>query len=280
MKAFSQIERETVDVVGSHVTGCLPKNPEIEDKLKGKVLNKPKNIPRSEWYELSEDETSGGSLIKQILNQKETDMCASFATIQAMMMVWVKQFGWKAFVLLSPSDLYNRITGGRPGGSSIQANIHRAMEEGVLPADTQRNRAILKAIGLNPNHVMPMADYSARPPSGADGTRQHFRISNSYPMDDWDELMTAAYMDFPSVYGRRGHAIALVMAALRERRIYGKYANSWDGWGGGDEDGEHAFGFGYDSESYAGSGLRTYGASAIQSMAATNEVIELMKLVA
>lgn len=202
-------------------------------------------IPRSQWDQLlaEHDYTLAERYVARIKRQT-IGSCASHSATSCLEYLRNKAVGASKCVLLSPLSVF-KFVGSRHGGSTLDANMRQISEVGVLPLDTPENRA---AYG---DHVWPENQWSGSLPSGWEETAARFRFTEWNEIGSFDELFSALLQWKPVYYGRAGHAIYAVRPMKRDGQYVLKYANSWGAWGDA--------GYGYDTERYVSSSIRSYG---------------------
>lgn len=253
-------------------TGCLPRNDVCGAEMP--IYEKEFGVyPRSEWDRIDSENNSLEEVITYLHNQKSEGSCASNAASCAFETCWNMTLGKDASVPMSPIALYRFLARGPGSGSTISGNIKRLTEVGSLPVDTPENRAALEAMGLDPNHVLQHVGYYQTFPSGWEETAKYFQCAESFDIGSFDGLVSAVWDDFAVEYGRAGHAICAVDAVKRNGVWCIKYQNSWGNWGERGSNGLQAYG--YDTESYVSSSIRSYGAFAVRSIKVTDPVLRL-----
>lgn len=192
-------------------------------------------VPRSEWKDRSQ------RLVKQyrndvslIYDQGSNGSCVGFAAAQMLEVTLRRRYGKKHWVSLSGMSIYKRI--GRSSGSgAMVADGMDAVIEGVLPADTEENKAKYK-------HTHNFRNFSTPLPSGWQETGKLFRGEKFVVARGIDEIASALINGYCGIVGRNGHSVPFVFLDFSGDKPVCAYANSWrPTWG--DE------GFGYDSES-------------------------------
>ena len=139
----------------------------------------------------------------------------------------------------------------------------------MLLIDTPENRSVLSKLGLDPSHVLRAVGYHQHFPTGWQETARQFKIDEFYELDGVDEMFSAQLMGFDILYGRAGHAIHGVDTVKYRGSHAAKYDNSWSGrWGDN--------GFGYDTYNYLRNRIGRYGAYAIQSVRAPDNIAALI----
>lgn len=265
-----------VDVVtgpdGSPLRDCLTDDAKVGSR--GPVYEEAQRVhPRSDWGDLLKDNVSLERLIQWIHDQNPEGTCASNASACVFEAASRLSVGQNATMMMSPISVYRWIAPNGDAGSNIGDNLEQARKVGFLPVDTPENRAKLKAMGLNENHVLKHTGYSQRFPDGWKETAAYFQPDEAYEITTFDGIISAMLDDFPVVYGRSGHAIAGVTPIYRNGVWYVKYANSWGKWG---EVGENNLQmFGYDSESFLSNQVRYYKAWACRTIKLSDKLLSL-----
>lgn len=202
-------------------------------------------IPRSQWDELlaEHDYSLAEKYVAKIKRQK-IGSCASHSSTSCLEYVTAKSVGAENVTLLSPLSVF-KFVGSRHGGSTLDANMRRISQVGVLPLDTPENR---EKYG---DHVWPENQWSGSLPSGWESTAAKFKFTEWNEIGSFDELFSALLQWKPVYYGRAGHAIYAVRPMKKDGQYVLKYANSWGSWGDN--------GYGYDTERYVSGSIRSYG---------------------
>lgn len=270
-KSFSQFIDVTTQSDGILATGCLPRDDKLGENfpLFGEYFQA---IPRSEWKSLFENDVSVAELVAKIKNQGQEGTCASNAATQCGEIVANRQLGKSNWIELSPISIYRWISNNPNRGSTISGNLRQFRDVGALPVNSDRNKQVLETAGLDPSHVLKTTGYYQSFPSGWKETAKHFRVHEWFDISNFDELVTAMFLDCPVCYGRAGHAICGCRPYYRNGSWFIKYANSWGQWG--DPGGQFNYGFGYDSERFVSGSIRSYGAWAARTMILSDEIVE------
>jgi hypothetical protein len=226
--------------------------------------------PRSDWPALLETHKGLADLVKAIKNQGQEGSCASNAAAQCWEIAWNMTFGTGHWLQLSPISIYRWVSRGPGSGSTISGNLRQLRNVGALPTDTAANRAILRAAGRPENHVLQPTGYYQSFPSGWQQTAAFLQAAEWYDISSFDGFASALFEGFPVCYGRAGHAICGVQVIRRGTTWTIKYANSWGNWGDN--------GYGYDSESYIASAIRSYGAWALRAPKVTDAFLPAVAL--
>lgn len=271
------IDPRVVDVTlapdGSKLRGCNPHVercgtalPVFEDEIE--------LIPRDRWDDYLSDE-SPELLTKKIKDQLQEGSCAGNATTGSFEVLWNTTFGTEFWIEFSPISLYRWLADGPNDGSVIADNLKQLRDVGALPVDTPRNREILEAIGLNPNHVLKETGYYQTFPSGWQDTAKHFRCDEAWRLRSFAGVATALQRKYTVVYGRAGHAIFAVKLVKQNGIYYLKYTNSWGDWG---ELGANGFrGYGFDSEAFVSRAIPSYGAFAVRTPRITDQIFQWIR---
>ena len=188
--------------------GCLPRETKVGEicPLMAEHIDV---IPQEEWPEHIGDVSLKPS-VGPIFSQGRVSSCAAEATTQAV----VTSRAWAGLpeILLNPWTLYCFVTT-RDNGSSLDANLKRARDVGILP-----------------DRVWPRSEHAwnDRPP--VDLFEEHaVKIDEFYDLNSIDEFGTAQLVAHAIVYARKVHA--LMACELRNRRRFA-FANSWGAnWG-------------------------------------------------
>lgn len=229
--------------------------------------------PRSDWGDLIKDNVSLERLIQWTHDQSQEGTCASNATAAVLETASQITVGQRATMMMSPISIYRWIASGPNTGSNIGDNLVQLQKTGMLPVDTPENRAKLKAMGLDENHVLKHTGYYQKFPTGWEDTAAFFRGVEAYEITSFDGIISALLDDFPVVYGRSGHAIIGVTPVYKNGVWYVKYGNSWGKWG---EVGENNLQmFGHDSESFLSRQIPSYRAWALRTIFLTDQLIAL-----
>lgn len=227
-------------------------------------------IPRSEWKDRIDAQENRRQLVNRIKDQNGEPSCTSNAVTGCYEYIYNQQIGETLgealWVELSPISVY-RFVGSPNSGSSVSANYRRMRDIGALPVNTDRNRKLLAAAGLNPQHTHPANGYRVRMPDGWEETAQLFRITEAYDIDSVDGFISALLSGWCVHYGRSGHSIFGAQAVYEGSTFYCEYANSWGNWG--DQ------GFGRDSESYLKRTSAAYGAYAYRAVTIPEAIFQL-----
>jgi hypothetical protein len=270
------IDSRFIDVItgpsGSPLRDCLPDETKCGSRFP--VFEDAQRVhPRSDWGDLLKENVSLERLIQWTHNQNPEGTCASNASSLVYEMGMRLSVGSNATMMMSPISIYRWIASNGDEGSNIGDNLVQARKVGFLPVDTPENRATLKAMGLNENHVLKHIGYSQKFPTGWQETAAYFQPEEAYEILTFDGIVSALLDDFPVVYGRSGHAIAGVTPVYRDGKWYVKYGNSWGKWGEVGENGLQMFG--YDSESFLSGQIRTYTAWAMRTIKLSDKLVSL-----
>lgn len=194
-------------------TGCNPRTTRVGDycsRLEDKVDIITDDAIFKEHIE-ADPMTTLLKCVRTIHNQGRVGSCATHSSTAAIELV--REFNGQKHVPLSAESLYAFTSGGRDQGSSIDENLRRLQEVGVLTLDT-----------------WPQDDHrwSEKPP--ADLLRSeacYHRIDEWYDVTDIQQIMTCLVLNYPVVFGWQGHScVLLCLASLTEAF----YLNSWGNW--------------------------------------------------
>jgi hypothetical protein len=231
------------------LTGCLPRESKFGTWCPA-AADHITVIPRGEWQGIIDQRKAEGvsnrKLIDTILDQDGVGSCSAEEATQAVMSI--RAFSGQKHVLLNPWTLYAWTSGGRDGGSSIDANWRRARDVGVMAAATwPRSRG-----------------WRSKPPQDMlDEHAAKYRLDEFYDINNEEEFASALLSGFVVGYGRRNHAILAIEMLDADRFLY---ANSWGNWDGGWEE----RGFGIDRLSR--DVYRGYGMFAARSVVSAGEL--------
>jgi len=165
--------------------------------------------------EMIEHGVSMKSHIREVKDQGQNGSCATESTTGSVQLI--REFNGREFVKLNPLSLYaftHASNRGGGGGSSIDSNLARARDEGILPES-----------------VWPRSKgWHEKPPQ--DLMEEHaakYRIDEFWDVGNISEVRTALLAQLPVVFGWRGHSCCLVELISMEEAIY---LNSWGSdWG-------------------------------------------------
>lgn len=181
------------------------------------------------------DALGGGmdQLVVEIKSQLSEGSCVSQAFTQSNQVIQALQYGKDKITKLSAISLYKRI-GRSPGsGAMVSDGIAEMRSRGILPLNTEENKAKYK-------HTMPNTGFYTPFPQGWEETAALFKGDEYYIVRTPQALFTALLKGCPVVVGRSGHSICYVRPMRKNGQRVVKYANSWStNWGDA--------GFGYDS---------------------------------
>lgn len=265
------INKQFIDVMrgpdGSLARGCAPMTevaktalPQYEEVYSETL----RDYPRSDWDDLLVNNQSLEKQVQWTHDQKQEGTCAANAADLVYETCAAMQLGKKNVMMNSPIATYRWIAGGPNTGSGIVDNITQLQKVGTLPVDTPENRARLKAMGLNENHVLQHTGYYQKFPTGWEETAAYFQVEEAYRAITFDGCVTGLFNDFALLYGRAGHAICGLTVVKQNNVWYIKYGNSWGKWGEVGENGLQMFG--YDSEAFLRNALNSYGAVLVRSI--------------
>jgi hypothetical protein len=245
---------------------CWPRDDEFGSVFA--VYEEAKTVyPRSQWEELAANHLGLETFVKKIKDQKQEGSCASNATGQCLEIAWNMAYGAKHWIEFSPISIYRWVADGPDSGSTISGNLKQLRDVGMLPVNSDQNKAILRAAGLPESHVLTPTGYSQRFPDNWKTTAAFFRAAEWYDIDSFEGFVSALFEGYPVCYGRAGHAICGVRVVKDGGTWKIKYANSWGAWGEN--------GYGYDSESYISGSIRSYGAWALRCPVLTDVFVDL-----
>ena len=214
-------------------------------------------IPRGEWSEIIQSLGPNYERHKSWqYDQRQEGTCTSQAGAGCYSYLAHKAFGIE--IAPAPISLYKFCAPNPNSGSTTSCILRRARDHGMLLIDTPENRAILEALGLDPNHVLKATGYYQKFPDGWQETASQFKIDEFYELGNVDEMFSAMLLGFDILYGRAGHAIHGVDVIEYKNSFACEYDNSWGDWG--------RDGFGLDTYGYLHSRVGRYGAYAIQSI--------------
>lgn len=221
-------------------------------------------IPRNQWDQLlAEHDYALAERYVARIKRQTMGSCASHSSTSCLEYVRNKAVGADKCVLLSPLSVF-KFVGSKNGGSTLDSNMRRISEVGVLPLDTPENRAIYG------EHVWPENQWTGYLPNGWEETAALFRFTEWNEIGSFDELFSALLQWKPVYYGRAGHAIYAVRPMKRNGEYVLKYANSWGTWG--DQ------GYGYDTERFVSNSIRSYGCFAPRaSLLLPTDAVEVSK---
>ncbi len=188
--------------------GCLPRETKVGEicPLMAEHIDV---IPQEEWPDHIGDVTLK-PCVGPIFSQGRVSSCASEATTETVQTDG--SFSGRPQVMLNPWTLYPFVTS-RDNGSSLDANLKRARDVGILP-----------------DKVWPRSQHAwnDRPPQSL-FDEHAVKIDEFFDITSVDEFGTALLLNFPIVYARKRHA--LMACELRPRRRF-VFANSWGAnWG-------------------------------------------------
>jgi len=274
------IDKRFVDVVlapnGHPARGCNPndgktKLPAYEDCFSARM----KDYPRSDWDDLLKENKSLETLVRWTHDQNPEGTCASNAICGCHETTLNMTVGPENGIMLSPIAVYRWIASGPNSGSNVLANVRQMQKVGALPVDTPENRARLKAMGLNENHVLQHTGYYQKFPANWEETAAHFVIEEAYEAKTFEGCVCGLLDDFTLQYGRAGHSIFGVTPIKDKSTYYVKYGNSWGKWGAVGENGLKMWGF--DSESFLRNAIASYGAALIRSVRITDALLQSIR---
>lgn len=192
-------------------------------------------VPKSEWRSLYDElQPNQERLSSYTWDQNGFGTCTSNATACAMHIQWTRQFGEEWAITPAPPSIYPFCASGGNSGSSTNCNIERASEKGVLLIDTEKNRKVLRTLGLDETHVIDAVQWNAGkrcPQSWYEETAKHFKVEEFYEITSVDGWFSAVLLGFTILYGRSGHAICGTGFEPKGSDWTGIYQNSWGSWG-------------------------------------------------
>jgi hypothetical protein len=151
------------------------------------------------------------SKIRDVKDQGRDGSCATESTAGAMQLI--REWNNRDFVELNPLSIY-AFTKGRTGGSSIDTNLVRARDVGILPESIWP-----RSKGWHNRPSLGMLNEHA----------SKYRIDEFWDINTMAELRTAVLSLFPVVFGWRGHSCVLVELTDMDTALY---LNSWGkSWG-------------------------------------------------
>lgn len=194
--------------------GCLPRVTRFASVCPAARDHIPM-IPEGDWKELHAALNDGRgmrSFVPEILDQDGAGSCATESSAMAVMAD--RSFRGLPHVLLNPWFIYYHTGGqtdngnGRGGGSSIDANLEFARENGIAPMS-----------------VWPREKgWRTKPSAEAYEAAKEFRIEEFYDVENYREAASVLLAGFSVVYGARGHSVLKIALDMD--------VNSWgEQWG-------------------------------------------------
>lgn len=242
--------------------------PIFEERFSEKI------VPRSDWDSLYDTMKPNYSRRKTWqYDQNGEGTCTSNATGGCYSYIWAKTYGKETAIAPSPPTIYNYCANGPNQGSTTSCNLKRIRDFGCLPINHEKNKDVMRRLGLDPSHTCPAVGWNSprRLPSGAmSETAKNFRLDEFYEISSIEGFFSALFHGFSIMYGRSGHAIHGVDIVKRGSQWYCKYDNSWGNWGEN--------GFGFDSESYLKRSRGYQWAYAFQSIIEPNGIENLLEI--
>lgn len=140
-------------------------------------------IPEAEWGDWIAKIQPGpeAPFLTYVHDQDGIGMCNCSATNGAMESTRLRK--GLPHVPLSGGDLYRRISGGSDNGSTLQAGIRAAMNEGVAPVS-----------------IVPYLDWTRSHPGAAE-SRKNYRVLEAFLLPTKAHVMTAAIKGFYLISG-------------------------------------------------------------------------------
>jgi hypothetical protein len=186
-------------------------------------------IPRDRWPDLiaAIDETGGWleRRVRKVKDQGRTGMCVYFDLAQCAEVRANWHFGDDSWIELAPGSGYRFNAASISSGSNVGGSLTWLESKGLLPADTEANRAHVAA-GLF-THVYPSTGFREKPTAGWEKTARIFRVHEWRRLNSVDAWMTALFLGFPCSGGRKRHAISHQRPVQDGRRFLSMYCNSW-----------------------------------------------------
>lgn len=196
-------------------------------------------IPESQWKDRAAKMwPMQRQSVTQIYSQGSEGSCVGFSCCQALETTLRRTYGLQRWVSLSGMSLYKRIGRSAGSGAYIPDGIAEMQSRGVLPVNSDENKARYK-------HTHPRTGFSNPLPSGWEETGALFRVTKAAKAQGRAMVGSALLSDRIGIVGRSRHAIPYIGLTYSGNSPVAGYANSWGNWGDG--------GFGYDSASTFGS---------------------------
>lgn len=172
--------------------GCLPRKFE-QGEVCPMLADRIKVIPEGEWAELLRKRAEAGvanrSHIHDILNQRSIGSCAAEAANGSGMAG--RSFSGQAHITMSPWFTYYTTSGGRDGGSSIDANLRELRDTGAVPMELwDRSHSFREK---PPKHL-----YEDIAPK--------YRVDEFYDIQNTTEFGTALLLGMFPPFGWSGHS--------------------------------------------------------------------------
>jgi hypothetical protein len=184
--------------------------------------------PRDKWPDLiAAKDTAGGWPYRRITtphDQNGDPSCTYNATALAHEITFNTEFGDHNCVGLSPMSGYHW-NGSRTSGSSVGGAIKWLSETGLLPVNSEANKAKVAA-GLFA-HTHPHNGYGNSFADGWKDTAKFFRADEWFRVSTVEAWVSAIINGFVCVGGRDSHCIGHCGLAMDGGKILSIYAQSW-----------------------------------------------------
>jgi len=221
------------------------------------AIETPRNVETlfANWYEdaakpltdaelraIAEQQNENGGAeeyVTQIFDQGREGSCVGNAGAQLVEVIQAKAYGRHNVVPLSAMSLYQQIGRSARSGALVSDALETLAETGILPLDTDENRARFGAA------VFPATGFGRPWPDGWKATAENFRLAEFHVVRDLEHLLSALARQEPVVVGRSGHSICCLRLLWNNNQWAVLYANSWGRWGQGA--GAFDYGFGVDT---------------------------------
>lgn len=204
-------------------------------------------IESREWKQLAEFTQNNKSgmewLVEWILNQGQEGSCVGNAWTQGYQVKWNFLYGLKRAVRMSAISGYKLIGRSPMSGAMVPDALEAGRQVGLLPLNTEEN---IERFGIDA--CMPATGFYTKFPAKHKETAKNFRIDQYYVIRTFEGLVTALLRGDPVIVGRAGHSILYLGILFINGKLFFIYVNSWGKWGMAM--GNHAYGFGLDSEKY------------------------------
>jgi len=169
--------------------------------------------------------------------------CVGNAWTQGYQVKWNFLYGLKRAVRMSAISGYKLIGRSPMSGAMVPDALEAGRQVGLLPLNTEEN---IKRFGIDA--CMPATGFYTKFPAKHKETAKNFRIDQYYVIRTFEGLVTALLRGDPVIVGRAGHSILYLGILFINGKLFFIYVNSWGKWGMAM--GNHAYGFGLDSEKY------------------------------